>query len=242
VIPLSNQTAVVTGASSGIGKAIVLSLAAQGAAVCLVGREPQRLEFVAASARAKASRIAIYEADLTVDEDIRELKTRLLRDFSSIDLLIHSAGIISIGAIESAPVEELDRQFCVNLRAPYLLTQALLPMLRTSQGQIVFINSLVGLNAKGGSGQYSATKHALKALADSLREEVNSEGIRVLSIFLGRTASPLQAAVHRMEGKTYKPELLVQPEDVACVVLNALSLCRTAEVTDITIRHAIKPT
>jgi short-subunit dehydrogenase len=240
VITLSNQTAVVTGASSGIGKAIVLSLAAQGAVVCLVGRKRQRLELVAASARAKASRIAIYEADLTVDEDIRELKTRLLRDFSSIDMLIHSAGIISIGAIESAPVEELDRQFRVNLRAPYVLTQALLPMLRTSQGQIVFINSLVGLNAKGGSGQYSATKHALTALANSLRQEVNPDGVRVLTVFLGRTAGPLQAAVHRMEGMTYKPELLVQPEDVASVVLSALSVSRTAEVTDITIRHALK--
>jgi short-subunit dehydrogenase len=242
VITLSNQTAVVTGASSGIGKAIALSLAAQGAAVCLVGRKPQRLELVAASARAKASRIAIYEADLTIDDDIRELKTRLQHDFSSVDLLIHSAGGISMGGVESAPVEEFDWQYRVNLRAPYLLTQSLLPMLRIGQGQVVFINSLVGLNAKGGSGQYSATKHALKALADSLRQEVNPDGIRILSVFLGRTASPLQAAVHRMEGKTYKPELLVQPEDVACVVLNALSLCRTAEVTDITIRHAIKPT
>jgi NAD(P)-dependent dehydrogenase (short-subunit alcohol dehydrogenase family) len=240
VITLSNQTAVVTGASSGIGKAIALSLAAHGAAVCLVGRKPQRLELVGESARAKASGIAIYQADLAVDEDIRELTTRLLRDFSSIDMLIHSAGIISIGAIESAPVEEFDWQYRVNLRAPYLLTQSLLPMLRTSQGQVVFINSLVGLNAKGNSGPYSATKHALRALADSLRQEVNPDGIRVLSVFLGRTASPLQAAVHRMEGMIYKPELLVQPEDVASVVLNALSLSRTAEVTDITIRHTLK--
>jgi short-subunit dehydrogenase len=236
----SNQTAVITGASSAIGKAIALSLAAQGAALCLVGRNAQRPDLVGESARAKASKIATYEVDLAVDEDIRELKTHLLRDFSSIDLLIHSAGIISLGAIESAPVEELDRQYRVNLRAPYLLTQALLPMLRKGQGQVVFINSLVGLSAKGQSGQYSATKHALKALADSLRQEVNPDGIRVLSVFLGRTASPMQAAVHRMEGRTYQPELLVQPEDVASVVLSALSVSRTAEVTDITIRHALK--
>jgi NAD(P)-dependent dehydrogenase (short-subunit alcohol dehydrogenase family) len=135
----------------------------------------------------------------------------------------------------------LDRQYDVNLRAPYLLTQSLLPMLRTGQGQVVFINSLVGLNAKGASGQYSATKHALKGLADSLREEVNPRGLRVLSVFLGRTASPMQAAVHQMEGRTYKPELLVRPEDVADLVSSALSLARTAEVTEITIRHSLKP-
>ena len=240
MIALSNQTAVVTGASSGIGKAIALSLAAQGAAVCLVGRSLEKLHPVAESARIKASRVAVYQADLTVDEDIRELKGRLERDFLSVEILIHSAGVISLGAMESAPVEEFDRQYHVNLRAPYLLTQALLPKLRTSQGQIVFINSLVGLNAKGASGQYSATKHALKALADSLRQEVNPEGLRVLSVFLGRTASPMQAAVHRVEGKTYAPELLVQPEDVASVVLNALSLPRSAEVIDVTIRHSLK--
>jgi short-subunit dehydrogenase len=109
-------------------------------------------------------------------------------------------------------------------------------MLRRGQGQIVFINSLVGLNAKGGSSQYSATKHALKALADSLREEVNPYGLRVLSVFVGRTASPMQAAVHRMEDRRYHPELLVQPDDVA----SALSLSRTDEVTDISVRHSIK--
>lgn len=113
-------------------------------------------------------------------------------------------------------------------------------MLRTRRGQIVFINSLVGLNAKANSSQYSVTKHALKGLADSLRNEVNQDGVRVLSVFLGRTASPMQAAVHRMECRTYHPELLVQPDDVASVVLNALSLSRTAEVTDISIKHAIK--
>jgi short-subunit dehydrogenase len=236
----ANQTAVVTGASSGIGKAITLGLAAQGAAVCLVGRKLEKLEPVAESARAKACRVSIYQADLTIDENIRELKARLQHDFSSIDLLIHSAGVISIGAIESAPVEELDWQYRINVRGPYLLTQTLLPMLRAGQGQVVFINSLVGLNAKGQSSQYSATKHALKALADSLRQEVNQDRVRVLSVFLGRTATPLQAAVHRMEGKTYNPELLVQPDDVASLALNALSLSRSAEVTDISIRHSIK--
>jgi short-subunit dehydrogenase len=237
---LAAQTAVVTGASSGIGRAIALELAAQGAGVCLVGRKLQRLELVAESARGRASKVAIYQADLTVDDDVCELKMRLERDVSAVHLLIHCAGVISLGAVESAPVEEFDRQYRLNLRAPYLLTQALLPLLRTGSGQIVFINSLVGLGAKGKSGQYSATKHALKALADSLRQEVNPDGLRVLSVFLGRTASPLQEALHRMEGKTYQPERLVQAEDVARVVLNAASLPHTAEVTDITMRHSLK--
>jgi short-subunit dehydrogenase len=116
----------------------------------------------------------------------------------------------------------------------------LLPLLREAKGQIAFINSLVGLTGKGNSSQYSMTKHALKALADSLREEVNPYAIRVLSVFLGRAATPMQADLNRMEGKMFREEVLIQPEDVASVVLNALSLSRTAEVTDITIRHSIK--
>jgi NADP-dependent 3-hydroxy acid dehydrogenase YdfG len=85
------------------------------------------------------------------------------------------------------------------------------------------------------------TQHALKALADSLREEVNAEGLRVLSVFLGRTATPMRMAIHRMENRTYHPESLLQPEDVAAVVMIALSLPRTAEVTDIHIRPLSKP-
>jgi short-subunit dehydrogenase len=236
----SNQNVVVTGASGGIGKAITLALAAQGASLCLVGRRPEVLEAIAESARTKAPKVLVCQTDLEVDENVRELTVRLQRAFKSLDLLIHGAGVISLGPLESAPVESLDWQYRVNLRGPYLLTQTLLPMLRTRRGQIVFINSLVGLVGKAKSSQYAATKHALKALADSLRQEVNPDGLRVLSVFLGRTASPMQAAVHRMEGRTYNPELLVQPDDVASIVLNALSLPRSAEVTDMSIRHSIK--
>ena len=96
---------------------------------------------------------------------------------------------------------------------------------------MVFINSRVGLAAGGQVGSYAATKHALRALADSFREEVNPEGLRVLSVYIGSTASPMQAMIHAMKGKAYHPEYLLQPSDVAAVVLNALCLPRTAEVT-----------
>jgi NADP-dependent 3-hydroxy acid dehydrogenase YdfG len=240
MLAFSDYTAVVTGASSGIGKAITLALAAQGATVCLVGRKRDTLETVAESARAKAATALSYQADLTIDQDVRNLTVSLQRDFQSLDLLIHSAGGIALGKVESASVENLDRQYRINVRGPYLLTQALLPMLRTRQGQIVFINSRAGLSANANESQYSATKYALRAIADSLRGEVNPYGLRVLSVFLGNTATPMQAEVHRMKEKIYRPELLIQPDDVASVVLNTLSLPRTAEVTDIRIRPLIK--
>ena len=197
-------------------------------------------EAVAESALAKAPRVASYQADLTIDEDVRNLTVSLQQDFKFIDLLIHSAGGVAFGQFETASVENLDWQYRINVRGPYLLTQALLPMLRTRQGQIVFINSRAGLSANANESQYSATKYALRAIADSLRGELNPYGLRVLSVFPGNTATPMQAAVHRMKDRIYRPELLIQPDDVATVVLNTLSLPRTAEVTDIHIRPLIQ--
>jgi NADP-dependent 3-hydroxy acid dehydrogenase YdfG len=142
--------------------------------------------------------------------------------------------------MHDARLEDFDRQYRVNVRAPYLLTQLLLPRIISSRGQIVFVNSSAGLHARKGVGQYAATKHALRGIADSLREEVNEHGVRVLSVFLGRTASRMQANVYGREGRPYRPELLLQPDDVASVIVHALELPRTAEVTDIHLRPLLK--
>ena len=237
---LADQIAVVTGASSGIGKAIALALVAQGTRLCLVGRNRQAMEAVAANARAMAPRVLISPTDLTQDGHVERLALELQREFGQIDVLVHSAGVFSRGTLQSAPVHDLDRQYRTNVRAPYLLTQALLPMLKVRPGQIVFINSTAGLQARAGVSQYAATKHALKAIANSLREEVNAEGIRVLSVFPGNTATPLQESICQMEGRVYQPELLLQPEDVAAVVVNTLSLPRSAEVMDVRVRPMVK--
>jgi len=127
-----------------------------------------------------------------------------------------------------------------NLRAHYALTQALLPMLRKRPGQIVFINSSAGLRSPANVGQFSATQHALRAVADSLRDEVNSDGIRVLSVYPGRTATPRMAALFEKEGRPYRGEFLMQPEDIAAMVIHTLCLPRTAEVTDISMRPLMK--
>jgi NADP-dependent 3-hydroxy acid dehydrogenase YdfG len=101
---------------------------------------------------------------------------------------------------------------------------------------VVFINSSAGPAPRAGIAAYAASKAALKALAESLRAEVNPGGVRVLSVFPGRTATAMQEEVHRLEGKAYEPERLLQPADVAAAVVNALCLPRTAEVTDINVR------
>jgi NAD(P)-dependent dehydrogenase (short-subunit alcohol dehydrogenase family) len=237
---LAGCVAVVTGASSGIGRAIAVALSRQGVQVCVVGRNPDTLAETVAAAR-QFSQVTSFQIDLTGQENLQPLLQYLEGEAGRLDMLIHSAGVIHQDLMERARIEDFDLQYAINVRAPYLVTQRLLPLLTTARGQIVFINSSVGLAAKRPEvGQYSATKHALKAIADSLREEVNPKGIRVLTVYLGRTATPMQEALSRQEGRPYHPEALVQPEDVASVVVQALMLPPTAEVTDISIRPMIK--
>ena len=181
-----------------------------------------------------------YQADLTRDGDIKELAATIQEDHGRVDMLVHCAAGFSYGKLESTSVKDFDRQYRLNVRAPYLLTQTLLPMLKTCQGQIVFLISSVVLRPTANVSQYAATKHALKAIADSLREEVNADGVRVLSVLPGRTATSLQEAIFQYEKRSYDPRLLLQPEDVAEVIINTLALPRTAEVTNISMRPMIK--
>jgi NADP-dependent 3-hydroxy acid dehydrogenase YdfG len=233
-------TALVTGASSGIGRAIALALGRQGADVCLVGRSRERLDMVAAQVRQGGRTAVPCATDLTRDEAIGALVARVRDDVGHLEILVHCAGVIEVGQLAHAPVQELDAQYRANVRAPYTLTQSLLPFLTKARGDIVFVNSSVVQAARPNVSQFAATQHALKALADHLREEVNADGVRVISVFPGRTATPRQAALFAREGRPYQPELLLQPEDVASVVAHALALPRTVEVTNISLRPTQK--
>ncbi len=232
---LSGQSVVVTGASSGIGRAIAVALARHGTQICAVGRSLEGLTETVAAVR-EFSTATAFQIDLTAEANFESL-VRHLKDTGRLDILIHSAGAIKLGRMEDAAVSDLDLQYATNVRAPYALTKQLLPFLTAARGQVVFINSSAGLTAgRAETGQYAATKHALRALADSLREELNPSGVRVTSLYLGRTATPMQQALFQREGKTYHPELLLQAEDVAATVVHALTLAETAEITDISIR------
>jgi NADP-dependent 3-hydroxy acid dehydrogenase YdfG len=156
-------------------------------------------------------------------------------------MLIHSNGIHRAGALAEARVDDFDRLWAANVRAPFLLTQLLLPSLRRSSGQIAFVNSSVVLATRPGVGQFTATQQALRALADTLRAELNPEGIRVLSVYPGRTATSRSAKISAEQGRPYHPERLLQPDEIATVVADSLALPRTAEVTDISIRPMLKP-
>ena len=237
---LEGQTALVTGASSGIGRAVALKLAQYNVKLCLVGRNEQRLSEVRKSAKKLSDTVVGSSSDLSQSRSIERLVNLVQHEFGELHMLIHSAGAISFGGIEKARIEDFKRQIQVNLIGPYLLTKGLLPFLKKSKGQVVFVNSSIVYNARAGTMQYAATKHALKGVADGLRAEVNELGIRVLSVFPGRTATPLQEQIYQIEGKRYRPERILQPCDVAALIVSTLSLPANAEVTEIHLRPTLK--
>ena len=237
---LAGQTALVTGASSGIGRAIALKLACHNMKLCLIGRSKPKLREVRQCAEESSDMVIDFSVDLTEGRSAQRV-VRLVEDqFGELNILVHSAGIISLGTIEKASVEDFTRQISANLIGPYMLTKELLPFLKRSRGQVVFINSSIVCNPRPGTIQFAATQHALKGVADCLRAELNEVGIRVVSVFPGRTATPRQERLYRAEGKPYKPERLLQAGDVATLVVNVLSLPAGAETTDIHVRPTLK--
>jgi NADP-dependent 3-hydroxy acid dehydrogenase YdfG len=232
--------ALVAGASQGIGRAIATALAASGMSLLLVARRKEPLDDAVRDIRRLGTRIEGRAMDL-VDAGARaELIAELDGRPEGLDLLVHSAGTIARADIADATEEDFDRQYDANLRTPFALAKGLLPSLTRARGQIVFVSSSAALVARANAGQYAATQAGLRAMATALRDEVNEAGVRVTLVFPGRTATPLQARIHAWEGRPYEPSRLLQPEDVAAIVVAAVSLPRTAEVTEISIRPMIK--
>ena len=236
------KVAVITGATGAVGKAVAKNLAMHGATVCLIGRDEKKLDAVSHELETAQGTLPVaYLADFTRTDELERLAAAIEERFRDVHVLVHCAGAIRLRPLADSSIGDLDLQYQVNVRAPFLLTQAMLPLLKRSTGQVVFVNSTAGLVARARVGQYAATKHAVKALADALREEVNTDGVRVLSVFLGRTASSMQQYVHEAEGRYYVPDRLIQPDDVAAMIVHALCLPRTAEVTEMRIRPLASP-
>ncbi len=228
------KLALVTGASSGVGEASAVALAAAGWSLVVQGRDAERSERsrrASASRAAPEARIDVCLADLTSDEGLERVAAAV--GGRPLHALVHAAGTIHLGHVGDVPMAAFDAQIALNLRAPYALTRALLPALREAGGHVVMVNSTAGRRANAGWSGYAASKFGLRAVADALRQEEPS--LRVTSLYPGRTATPMQAAVHEAEGKAYEPERFVRPEDVAAQLVALLELPRPSLVSEITI-------
>ncbi|MFB7634117.1 SDR family oxidoreductase [Streptomyces sp. NPDC056149] len=224
-------THLITGAGSGIGAAVARRLAERGEELWLLARDAGRAKELAE--RFPGARTLV--GDLANPEKLdwafgqQALPERL-------DSLQHIAGVIELGAVGDLPAKAWQRQLAVNLVAPAEITRLLLPLVRVARGDVVFVNSGAGLAANANWGGYAASKHGLKALADSLRAEEHDNGVRVTSVYPGRTATPMQESTHQQEGMDYDASRWIDPESVATAILTAIDLPRDAELKDVVVR------
>lgn len=218
-------THLVTGAGSGIGAVVAERLHARGDHLVLLARSEER----AADLAERFPGVDVLVADLGSPESVESLALP-----GELDSVVHSAGVVELGAVAELSVDDWSTQLRVNLVAPAALTRVALPALRAARGTVVFVNSGAGLNAHPGWSAYAASKHGLKALADSLRGEETD--LRVTTVYPGRTGTPMQAKVHEQEGKEYDASAWIRPETVADAILHVLDLPRDATIPDVTVR------
>ncbi|MGW1939561.1 SDR family oxidoreductase [Streptomyces goshikiensis] len=217
--------ALITGASRGIGAAIASALAPSHN-LLLGGRDDALLRDRAARlphARPLAAELTDHAAMAAVVAGIEHL-----------DLLVHSAGVATLGPVARTPAQVWRDTLEVNVIAVAELTRLLLPALRAARGQVVLINSSVGLDAYPNCGSYAASKFAQRAFADALRAE--EPGLRVTTVYPGRVATDMQRSIRAQEGAEYVAEHYLRPESVAAAVLTAVTATQEAHVQDISIR------
>jgi NADP-dependent 3-hydroxy acid dehydrogenase YdfG len=221
--------ALITGASRGIGAAVARALQPSHH-LLLGGRDADSL----ARQAAELPGARPWPAELTDFDALR----RATAGIESLDVLVHSAGVAGLSRIEAAEPRMWRENFEVNVLAVAELTRLLLPALRAARGRVVVINSGQGLAVRAGWGPYAASKFAVRAFADALRAEEEANGVRVTSIFPGRTDTEMQQAIIVGEGKDYAPGDYLRADSVAKAVLAAVLAGPDAHLTELTIRPA----
>lgn len=217
-------TALITGAGGGIGSAIATALAPTHR-LLLAGRPSPRLDAVAARLRAEPVSLDLTDANAIGD---------VADGVGELDVLVHNAGVSIPGHVGDSRIEDWRATFDVNVLGAVALTLALLPVLRRSEGHVVFINSGSGRKVSPGMASYSASKFALRSFADSLRQDESA--LRVTTVFPGRTDTDMQHELVAFEGGEYDAANFLRPETVAGVVANAVATPPDGDLHEIVLR------
>ncbi len=235
--PLEGKIAIVTGAGRGIGKAVSLVLARSGAAVALASRSEAELGKVRKEIEESEGRAIVVPTDLTRDEEIERLIQETVGQWGSIDCLINNAGWGKHSPVVKAKMEDWDRTFRVNLRAPVLLSKLVLPsMIEKRAGAIVNIASISGKAGQANTAAYSASKAGLLAFSESLYEEVREYGIKVAAILPGFVDTPLIPATASLDRSK-----MIRAEQIARTVLFILTCAPDSCPVEITVRPQRSP-
>jgi NAD(P)-dependent dehydrogenase (short-subunit alcohol dehydrogenase family) len=193
---MKGKVLLVTGASSGIGQAVAVKFAAEGAQVALVARRAEKLAEIAREVLAQGGEAKSIAADMVQEADIERVVRETVAVFGGIDVLVNAAGIIANGTIENTQLKDWDHMFDLNVRGPFYLIQRALPHLIERKGNIVNVSSVTGIRAFPNVLAYCASKAALDQLTHCVALEVASKGIRINAVNPGVVVTRL----HRTGG------------------------------------------
>ncbi|WP_433190563.1 SDR family NAD(P)-dependent oxidoreductase [Actinoallomurus sp. CA-150999] len=246
---LSGTVALVTGASSGIGAATARALAAEGAAVAVVGRRRDRLDEVAGSITAAGGAALTVQADLTDAAQAAGAVQRVVTELGRLDTLVNNAGLMLTGPVADAPADEWERMLAINVNALLEVTRAALPHLREAAqdsprrvADLVNISSTAGRVARPGTAVYNLTKFGVNGFTEALRQEVMRERVRVSVVEPGTVDTELGSHVRdgireQIARMTEDMEML-RPEDIADAVTYIVTRDRRVAVNEVLVRAA----
>ncbi len=234
------KTAVVTGATRGIGLAIADALVKAGARVLIGARNQDSLDSVCARLTSSGGSVSAQMLDLSDFGSIDTFCDAAREEFADLNILVLCAGTYEHSAWDMQMTDALRLAMNVKVLGNARLAENVLPSMSTTDGHIVFINSSIVRGDGKGNPAHAASQHALRSMADSLRASVNAKGIRVTTIYPGKTATPRQASIATAAGRQYQPDDIIQAEDVALAVLQCLEFPHRTEVTDLHMRQTKK--
>ena len=240
---LDGKIAAVTGASSGIGEATALALAAEGAAVVLAARRKDRIDELAARIESQGGRALAVETDVTDEAQANAFVARASEELGGLDVLVNNAGVMLLGPVAGAPTEQWREMIDVNLLGLLYCTHAALPIMGSAgAGDIVNVASVAGRTAAFGSGVYNMTKWGVVGFSEALRQECARAGVRVTAIEPGWVDTELQghnehpAVVAAMDRLIDKIDKVLEPEDIARTILFAVTQPQHVSINEVLIR------
>jgi len=244
---LNGTVALVTGASSGIGEATARALAAEGAGVALVARRTERIDALAREIGGTGQRALAITTDVTVEEQARQAVERTVRELGRLDIVINNAGVMLLGPIEGAPLEEWERMVRLNLLGVLYIAHAALPHLLDAAEQgprqvsdLVNISSVAGRSARSGAGVYNLTKFGVGAFSESLRQEITRRHLRVSLVEPGAVATELtehlRPEIREQTSKMFANAEPLQAEDIAETITFIVTRPRRMAVNEVLVR------
>lgn len=231
---LQGKTAIVTGASAGIGAAIAKELASKGANIVLAARRMDKLNEVKNEITEITNRkvkVIAVQADVSVKNDVNQLVEQAQTELGNVDILVNNAGQMLSATVQSGQVEEWEKMIDVNIKGVLYSVHAVLPsMLSRSSGHIINIASVSGLEVTKTSTVYSATKHAVRVISQGLEKELARTGVRITNISPGMVDTSLSS------DNNWNGRKKLDPTDIAKAVVYAVTQPSYVNVNEITVR------